>query len=53
MGIYADGNEGMGIYAGGGYRGRSREGTVMGMRPWGYVQGEAMEVEAVMGLSWE
>ena len=30
----------MGIYAGGGYGSRSREGTVMGRRPWGYMQEE-------------
>ena len=62
MGIYAGGGYGnrspekhvIGmIYAGGGYGSRSPEKHVMGMRPWGYMQGEAMEVEvlrqAVMG----
>ena len=43
----------MGIYAGGGYGSRSPERHVMGMRPRGYMQGEAMEVEDRGGMSWE
>ena len=66
MGIYAcggygsrcleegcHGNEAMGIYAEGGYGSRGPEKAGRGMRPWGYVQREAMEVGVRRGLSWE
>ena len=43
----------MGIYAGGGYGSRGPEKPVMGMRPWGYMKGEAMEVGVPRSLSWE
>ena len=47
------GNEARGIYGGGGYGGRGPEKPVVGMRPWGYMQAEAVEVGVLRSLSWE